>query len=308
MVHPTIVKIFEAADQLSAQLNKNRELFERVVEKAQKVKDSQEPRQSPRVNEPPPNLFSQTQMPLQIQPQSQNPNPNNQIPSLSKPAVKTSSETTTSSIPNLPNSQSAISTQENLKEVLTKLEPLSEQPTQTNQKHPETNNQQPHQNETTAVLTNGKAGDSDQEVIPKIKVNPAEPIDLSKEIDEAVRKKMDELAQENLELVEAVREYQEALDLIMGKHRVLMAKLNSEREAVYQESQSELIQEKSKNEELMYENWQLRNQLAEMLQVIRTAADVDDDQIEKENLILMESLQKENENLRQLLGISSIQN
>ena len=39
---------------------------------------------------------------------------------------------------------------------------------------------------------------------------------------EGLRKKVDEMAVENLELVEAIKEYQETLEIIMGKHRVLM--------------------------------------------------------------------------------------
>ena len=38
MVNPNLVKILEAADQLSGQLNRNRVLFEKVIQKAQAVK------------------------------------------------------------------------------------------------------------------------------------------------------------------------------------------------------------------------------------------------------------------------------
>ena len=38
MVNPSLVKILEAADQLSEQLVRNRALFEKVIQKAQAVK------------------------------------------------------------------------------------------------------------------------------------------------------------------------------------------------------------------------------------------------------------------------------
>ena len=43
MVNPNLVKILEAADQLSGQLNRNRVLFEKVIQKAQAVKVSPYP-------------------------------------------------------------------------------------------------------------------------------------------------------------------------------------------------------------------------------------------------------------------------
>ena len=60
---------------------------------------------------------------------------------------------------------------------------------------------------------------------PKSEEEEAKRKDVEREKEvatEGLRKKVDEMAVENLELVEAIKEYQETLEIIMGKHRVLM--------------------------------------------------------------------------------------
>jgi len=51
---------------------------------------------------------------------------------------------------------------------------------------------------------------------------PKEAAASSSNVDEAQQKRVEDLTRDNLELVEAIKEYQETLELIMTKHRVLM--------------------------------------------------------------------------------------
>jgi len=51
---------------------------------------------------------------------------------------------------------------------------------------------------------------------------PKEAAASSSNVDEAQQKRVEDLTHDNLELVEAIKEYQETLELIMTKHRVLM--------------------------------------------------------------------------------------
>jgi hypothetical protein len=136
---------------------------------------------------------------------------------------------------------------------------------------------------------------------------------LKREAAEAgLKKKIDELSMDNLELVEAIKEYHEALELIMGKHRTLMVchlcslsfwkegsllticcllqgNLQNERQMIYEETRSAMAVEARRNQQLQIENVQLKNKISEMLAVMRRAVSAEGSEADQEEEVINNS-------------------
>jgi len=74
---------------------------------------------------------------------------------------------------------------------------------------------------------------------------------------------------------------------------------------LYQEMQVAVSEEKKRTEKVERENLQLRNKIAEMLDVMRRAVGNYPEE-EQEEEVMLEALTRENETLRELLGLSDI--
>jgi hypothetical protein len=74
---------------------------------------------------------------------------------------------------------------------------------------------------------------------------------------------------------------------------------------LYQETVAAIEAEKRRSAQVERENLQLKNKIAEMLDVMRRAVG-DPSEEEQEDDMKLEALAQENENLRQLLGLSDV--
>ncbi|KAJ3037170.1 hypothetical protein HDV00_001981 [Rhizophlyctis rosea] len=112
-----------------------------------------------------------------------------------------------------------------------------------------------------------------------------------------------ELQKENQLLNQTIKQYETTLEIIMAKFRTQAQTIQKEKHDLQLQLERVLEEERQSNEALRQENCSLQEQLSTSLQVMRQAVQADEES-NAENMFA--SLAKENENLRQLLSISSV--
>ncbi|KAJ3393924.1 hypothetical protein HDU92_007404 [Lobulomyces angularis] len=116
--------------------------------------------------------------------------------------------------------------------------------------------------------------------------------------------KLSEIGKENIILNQLIKQYESTLELVINKLKVQTQLLHKEKLDFQIRLDQALEQEKKKNELLMEENFDLKKKLDSSLNTIRRSIELSSD---NDGVTLVVSgLMKENENLRNLLNISHV--
>ncbi|KAK9721016.1 hypothetical protein K7432_003761 [Basidiobolus ranarum] len=109
-----------------------------------------------------------------------------------------------------------------------------------------------------------------------------------------------QLTKESQEIVSLLKEHEKTLDFVMSKFRSQTLQTKEDIQAIHQQYNSKLEQERSRNTDIEKENIQLKNQLDKLAEAVRIAVRGDD----LESEVIIEQLQTENQALREMLEIA----